>query len=236
MIIKRKQIVIADAGGFILLLFVVAYEANKRNIYLYTSLVIILLALALVSFLLRGKPLKKKSGHNIVIIWVILILSAIILEYLPFENAFYRFDSAENAYTYRRNEDDILETIEGKDTVFILYANGDDYAYDMVIKDERGWKLTSGLQNKKHRYIESPISVTTLKNPYSDQVLISVTYIKYSKTGDFPEIHDNRKSVYYVLNKERDGNVNTIQGGTVVQKNDKLLIIAIGEDMITIQP
>ena len=98
----------------------------------------------LFSFLLiqRSRICHKRTW--IVSAFIITIALAAASAFIPVEDTFVTFSSAEKAYHYNHSGSVMLE-VRGKKTSFLVGKRGNAYEYAIIPKVEHGWKLGLGV-------------------------------------------------------------------------------------------
>ena len=115
---------------------------------------IVLIIFLLCTIFLR-KRIKKHQGIALAICTLSCILLYSALYFLPFENRFVSFPSAEAAFHYYQ-AGEVSEIINGENCDLLIYQKGDAISFALVGKNKKGW--LTGPQWKNTR--SQPISTT----------------------------------------------------------------------------
>ncbi len=154
-----------------------------------------LLFLAIILWSIKSRHPKKK-----LIFWIssaVTVSLLLVSVFLPFENAFFTFPSAEQAYRYTDTAGNEVQTvIEGKNSAVVLAKNGNTINYLCVPKTEGGWKIGLGYQTQKisQRFPDSGI-VTLYRYEGSEDFYVNVLC---SVEGEV-QIYDNQNSEFHAL-------------------------------------
>ncbi|MBR5233993.1 MAG: hypothetical protein IKW03_07265 [Clostridia bacterium] len=106
------------------------------------SIFIVILTICIFLINTRMQPEKRIKA----IIGSVLICSFVcftVLWFIPFENSFLSFSTAQEAYSYYSN-DDVEIMIEGSDTCLIVANNKKTRQMLIFQKQEDGWKIKNG--------------------------------------------------------------------------------------------
>lgn len=144
-----------------------------------------LAVLLLIVFLTRD---KTKSWNTLFWIrfsltFVIAIIFDFLLSFVPFENIFMSFPTAESSFEYSYSESEIKEKVESKDCTYFYY---DDGSWTYINKNSNGtYRITADnsiffniklydmikIKNKERVFYNA----SSIYNPYCDETLVSIT-------------------------------------------------------------
>ena len=114
----------------------------------------------------RKRAAQTKKTVGVIIAACVLLL--ITTSFVPFENLFLTFDSAEKAYQYYQPQaDGIVLSVDGQYCTFVMQKDDSQSSVLLVPKTENGWKVPSGIHTKRvlYRMVDSYIvSVYQYKN------------------------------------------------------------------------
>lgn len=147
----------------------------------------------------KSKIVNKKACVTILFFSVIVLLN--VLYFIPVENSFISFPSAEKAFTYanKQTSKDILCVVDGKETTLIIAASGDSYIEKVFPKTEKGWKINTGLKTNPaamQHYNSFYIKPYTYKD--SSDRFIKIVNLDGGET----KISDNRNSQFQCVKGE----------------------------------
>lgn len=152
----------------------------------------LVLVLALI-ILVKKTQIKKVF---VVLISVGILLTTIVLYFVPIENILVRFSTPQKAYNYYRFGR-VCDVVEGEDSAYISALRGTGVKYDFVIfpKDEKGWKIGTHFdQCKVARYMDKDISITVYNIRKTEDYYVVVFY--HSLNQDVPSLSDNFDSSF----------------------------------------
>ena len=167
-----------------------------------TIRLVLVILLVLVSFLILKKTgvIRKKVSY--VFICCIALFLVFALPFIPFENAFFTFESPIQAFNYYNSTSkEIKLVIKGESTDFVVGGDADSNINLIVPKTDNGWKIGLGKDIKRvfQRNVEGySICVYQYKN--SDEYYLSVLKVD---GGNF-EISDEFNSEFYSISKYND--------------------------------
>ena len=158
-------------------------------------LVCLLLALG-IFIIMKIKSVKNKRRYIIASVIVTIVLIP-VLSLLPIENYFMAFESPERVYKYMNFESkDIVLTVEGENSAFVVGNNGSASSYLIVPKGIDGWKIGTGANTKVVRHeLFDGISVNVYQYKNTEEYYIAVL----DMGGGTCEISDSRNSVFHPL-------------------------------------
>ena len=114
---------------------------------------------------------KKNSNLNKKTVGVIIATCVLLLttiSFVPFENLFLTFGSAEKAcFYYQPQTDGNVLSVDGQYSTFVMQKDDSKNSILLVPKTESGWKVPSGMHTKRviYRIVDSYIvSVYQYKN------------------------------------------------------------------------
>lgn len=118
----------------------------------------------------------RKNGmirrRTLCFIAVISVAVTVLLGFLPFENAFITFDSAEKAYEYYiPGKSNIEIVIEGNESDLVIDYKNETETYLIVPKTKEGWKIGIGS------------NIEDITRKISDNIIIHV--FRYKNTDDY---------------------------------------------------
>lgn len=123
------------------------------------------------------------------------VVFSVLLAFVPIENVFITFSSAESSYNYY-NKGYVKLVVEGEATDFVIGQKDEVDIYAIIPKSNNGWKIGLGSNIKRIKNIISDDAVINLyqyKN--SDDYYIVVL----SSNGGELKISDSRNSKFYYL-------------------------------------
>ena len=167
-----------------------------------TIRLVLVILLVLVSFLILKKTgvIRKKVSY--VFICCIALFLVFALPFIPFENAFFTFESPIQAFNYYNSTSkEIKLVIKGESTDFVVGGDADSNINLIIPKTDNGWKIGLGKDIKRvfQRNIEGySICVYQYKN--SDEYYLSVLKVD---GGNF-KISDEFNSEFYSISKYND--------------------------------
>lgn len=111
---------------------------------------IILAIVFLATLPLVCKKCKPKNLKKVRVLWfIVCVLVCTVFQFIPFENLFITFDSAEEAFEYYNpNATGELLQIEGKNSTFVQKTQDITNAIQIVPKTESGWTVPIGSYTK----------------------------------------------------------------------------------------
>ncbi len=157
----------------------------------------ILIGRILLVFLYRYKKVNRWVKMGTVAFAVAFITVA---AFIPVENVFYRFKSAEEVYKYYYSGNPRTEVvIEGTHSDFVVGVHNDTRTYLIVPKTADGWKLATG---KDTRRIVRHISdgIVTYVYQYKDTGDYFITIL--DTNGSPLELSDDNNTNFYALTEE----------------------------------
>jgi hypothetical protein len=111
----------------------------------------------------------RKKNYIIAIAFSVILTTA--LAFVPFENVFVTFSSAESAYRYINIDSVPKKVIEGQSSGLIIGENKDSSILLILPKTTEGWKTTTGKDTR------------IVKQKIVDDVIIYI--YQYKKTPDY---------------------------------------------------
>ena len=125
---------------------------------------------------------------------VVTITIITVLAFIPLENAFISFESAEQAYRYVIADDlDIDTIVEGEISDLVVGRNGSSSTYLIIPKDKTGWKLGLGIDTKtKAQRIVNDIIIRVYQYKNSQDYFITVM----NANGGPLDIEDANHSIF----------------------------------------
>ena len=148
---------------------------------------------------------RRKAKNPIKLHWVIAIAVLIVLiltfalDFVPFENCFMGFESAEKAFAYQHNER-ILSVAEYDDYALVFSTEGNAKGginHNILIKQDGKWKLDSVLQRKSDIANVGFCFAERLQIPNSDDCFVLVRGgIEGIESGTSDNITDNRNTKF----------------------------------------
>ncbi len=118
------------------------------------------------SYFLRG---KDKNVHIVVKVLLCAML-LILISLIPFENMFYTFDTAEDAFFYY-NTEDIALIADGENSSLVIGKRSDvEYVINVIYRSSGGWKIGMGYD-------------VEIISEFSGEGYVVYIY-RYSKTGE----------------------------------------------------
>ena len=167
-----------------------------------TIRLVLVILLVLVSFLILKKTgvIRKKVSY--VFICCIALFLVFALPFIPFENAFFTFESPIQAFNYYNSTSkEIKLVIKGESTDFVVGGDADSNINLIVPKTDNGWKIGLGKDIKRvfQRNIEG-YSICVYQYENSDEYYLSVLKVD---GGNF-EISDEFNSEFYSISKYND--------------------------------
>ena len=151
-------------------------------------------------FFQRLKKLRRKLTVFISILVVFLVVS--LMAFIPFENAFITFQSAEESFNYFHSKNmNVQLVLDGKESSFVVAGDNGEYTIQLIPKTSDGWKVARGIDSKRvlHKVIEG-YSVTIYKYKDSQDYFVNVI----NTNGGNVEIRDNCNSNFYCLSHENE--------------------------------
>ena len=146
-------------------------------------------ACAIVIILRSRSERKRRMCITSLVVTVVLIT---ILSFLPFENLFHAFSSAEDAYNYVDfGNGKVALVIEGDESDFVVGEKNDAYSYLIIPKTSEGWKVGLGVQTVRviQKTIDE-ISICLYRFEKSDDYFVTV----FNNRGGVIEISDSCNS------------------------------------------
>ena len=133
----------------------------------------------------RFKALTRKS-------WIILVVLSFaisfVLSYLPFENVFVAFPSAESAYKYNHSiKADVVMELDGNNSTFVVEKKDiTSFSCSIVPKKNDGWKI--GMRHHTKRIwqaysSECSVIVFQHKNTAYTKYVLSIDGFREIYTG-----------------------------------------------------
>lgn len=114
------------------------------SFYSCVRITIFIIIFAICIFLINTKIQQEKRIQAMIAAFLSCsILCFTILWFIPFENSFLSFSTAQEAYSYYSN-DDIEVMIEGQDTCLIVTKNKKSRQMLIFQKQEDEWKIRNG--------------------------------------------------------------------------------------------
>lgn len=152
----------------------------------------------LFSFLLiqRSRICHKRTW--IVSAFIVTIALAAASAFIPVEDTFVTFSSAEKAYHYNHSGSVMLE-VSGKKTSFLVGKRGNAYEYAIIPKVEHGWKLGLGADIEQVGQIASDgVFIQVYKHKKSEECFIVVQAVQ----GGMADISDMQNSEFLYLEEK----------------------------------
>lgn len=145
------------------------------------------------AFILFGKSgIKRKRAVTIVLACTAVIIVSLSM-LIPFENAFFTFQTPESAFQYVNMKTDVKVTVYGEKSCLVVGEKGKVDQYLIIPKSSDGWKLGRGADTKiiKSEMADS-VAVCVYQHKKTGDCYISV----FDTEGEPIELHDNYKSVF----------------------------------------
>ena len=133
---------------------------------------------------------------------ILSILFIIILNFLPFENLFVTFDSAEEAYNYIDFGSSNVElVVEGDESGLVIDRSNKSDIYLIIPKNNDGWKIGIGSDTKRiSRIINDGIVVYVYQYKNTNDYYVTVL-----NTNNVDSIvYDSCNSNFYCLEKTNE--------------------------------
>jgi hypothetical protein len=170
------------------------------------------LIILIIFFIIYNKKKNnfKKKTIVIVILFIIIINSVSYL--VPIENLFYRFNSAEDVFRYKYTGT-IIANIEGKNSDMIIYYTNDTYSYEVLPKDEKGYKIGTTFSYKtvvNTNYDNKVISIYRYNDSNDYYIIIMEPIIE--RRNVIADIIDNRNMEF----KNYSKNINNTSQKTII--------------------
>ena len=159
----------------------------------------ILIGAILLAFLCRYKKVNRWMKVSIVVFVIAFITAA---AFVPVENTFYCFESAEDVYKYYLSGETRTDlVIEGEYADFVVGARNGIRTYLIAPKTENGWKLAMGKDTRKiARSFSEGISVDVYQYKDTDDYFIAVL----DTNGGTSDISGDGSTVFYPLAETND--------------------------------
>jgi len=143
----------------------------------------------------KTKASCKRALYVVAVCFSVLLTT--VLMFLPFENAFMTFDSAEEAYSYVNfGKSEATLVVEGNDSDLVVEREDDVYKYLIVPKTEDGWQVGIGSDTKMiEQRISEDISVHVYQYKDTNDYFITVL----DTNGGALEISDSCSSEFIFL-------------------------------------
>ena len=158
----------------------------------------IIIGLIVLLFLLKSNKIHKKQG--LLIATVVVVLVCTLLAFIPFENAFITFPTAEKSFNYFHGKNmNVQIVLDGEVSSFVLAGDNSKHTIQLVPKTNDGWKIARGTDSKKvlHKIIDN-YSVNIYRYKNSQDYFIGVVN---TKSGNI-EVTDNCNSKFHALGYE----------------------------------
>ena len=165
--------------------------------FIFVHMVIGAIIFAACLIIIHHAKVQKKYRMYIIAFFVSSILTT-ILSIVPFENAFFTFHSAEEAFAYRNNAK-ISLVVEGKNSALVVGQQKNRIIESIIPRENDGWKISTPLKEQTLLQIfdESYIIYTYCISGNSD------IYVRITNTTGIPiEVSDNNNSVYICLDSD----------------------------------
>lgn len=143
----------------------------------------------------KTKASGKRALYVVAVCFSVLLTT--VLMFLPFENAFMTFDSAEEAYSYVNfGKSEAMLVVEGNDSDLVVEREDNVYKYLIVPKTEDGWQVGIGSDTKMiEQRISEGISVHVYQYKDTNDYFITVL----DTNGGALEISDSCSSEFVFL-------------------------------------
>ena len=183
------------------------------------SIFIVILTICIFLINTRMQPEKRIKA----IIGSVLICSFVcftVLWFIPFENSFLSFSTAQEAYSYYSN-DDVEIMIEGSDTCLIVANNKKTRQILIFQKQEDGWKIKNGSNvtisgiNSSDNTFCYLIYDSSSKDRYITISNIVKSELNISDSFGTEFFKDSQNNYYAYFEKLPDDYVLTVNGKTV---------------------
>lgn len=151
-------------------------------------------------FLSKFKKVQRKSA--LLISFLVAILVSTLMFFIPFENAFITFPTAEKSFNYFHGRSmNVQLVLDGEKSSFVVAGDNGEYTIQLVPKTNDGWKVAKGIDSKRilHKVIEG-YSVTIYKYKDSQDYFVNVL----NTNGGDVDISDNCNSKFYGLSYENE--------------------------------
>lgn len=128
---------------------------------------------------------------------VVFILVCTLMAFVPFENAFITFPTAEKSFNYFYGKNmNVQLVLDGTVSSFVIAGDNGEKTIQLVPKTNDGWKVAKGTDSKRvlHKVVND-CSVTVYR--YKDSTDYFVNIVN-TKSGNI-EIADNCNSNFYTL-------------------------------------
>ena len=163
-------------------------------IRLFISVLLTLLAIKFI------KPNCKKQNikFKIIICSVLGLALYLLLMFVPFENCFYTFNSAESTLIYSNLHTSDL-TVDGKNTSLTIYKKDISTNGVLIIpKSNKGWKIGRGVDTKYVRVKSNKLySVDICNYRKTDEYYIILT----DWNDEITSLYDNKNSTFKKLSQ-----------------------------------
>ncbi len=145
------------------------------------------------------KKMNRWMKAGLVVLAIAFITA---LAFVPVENAFCRFRSAEDVYKYYLSGETRTDAvIEGENSDFVVGVRNGTRTYLIVPKTENGWKLAAGKDTRKiARSFSEGISVYVYQ--YKDTQDYFITIL--DTNGGSSRILDDNHTAFYALAETND--------------------------------
>lgn len=157
------------------------------------------LIILLVVFFLIKKYSIIKNNLLYAISFIIVSILIGLMYFVPVENIFITFSSAEKAFNYISSWK-IQHIVQGSETDLIVAAKGSSDTYKILPKTEKGWKLSTGLETEKYSVFHNGTSIDIYRNKKTDDYYIRVFNIYDERI----EVSDSYGSEFYAVSKTND--------------------------------
>jgi hypothetical protein len=149
---------------------------------------------------------RKKENKKLKILCLVLCLAlTFVMYFVPFENLFVTFESANSAYSYCNwGNKELSFILTGTDCDFLVSDNGKALEYLILPKTEQGWKIGRAVQTKEiFEKLEEDAFISVFKHKSSEDCFVAVTNLK-----DIPlNIFDNLDTEFFPYQSKSWGTV-----------------------------
>ena len=173
--------------------------------------ILIVAALAIISFLIIEKKVNVKRRKTIYKIFSGIYIALFIISFLfPYERQFIRFDSPREAYCYSVVCGNLVKIIQDKNLAVAIYTNNNNNtSFAVFDKDDRGWLMSNINQEPIDLKVFDTYNVTIASGSNKKIVIVdSLTSDIYnnqieikdscgSQFNEFDNLHGGIKCHYY---------------------------------------
>jgi len=166
-------------------------------VFLLIRVIICLVIFGSVCVLIRKRGVQRK-GTKYILCGIICGILFVVMGFIPLENSFHVFSSAEEAYEYRNPRAKSQLVVSGESCDFVVgYENG--YSVNMFVpKDAQGWRVGIGTEP---RVVAESLDGDAIIYIYQFKDTDDYFIIVYGFEGTPIEIVDSCESEFLVLDK-----------------------------------